>query len=394
MQCAGRRRQADRVNWPVALRRIAGRLKQLTGKPTSCDGGAMHRIKLLTILLVSTLGVFAGCAETTGTATVAGWTSTPAYAVLRSISASTATKFEIYFANPTMLNHVDSYSTRPRSTMASGTERPPAESAFDRYTLLGFECYRSRFVRAVGPDAGPGGVPAALVSVAFGTSPPTPANQLSVCVGPRQPVPGMAARTTPTTTSALAGVTGYVDLIGWTGFRADDQRRFVVGKDVPAAEAESVVNGKAVPSSLVDDPQVQAVLKPGEGSASLFIGTELLQYAPKVPGSSKVKDAIGEAEKTTGKTLPAAQFSGFAWTPGSGVTGTAAFITVYGSDADAQTAVTVLNTILQNQQFSGFAGGSTVASGSSVVTSVPDVRATAFDFRNLRLFQYPGYHSN
>lgn len=355
---------------------------------------AMHRIRSLTILLVSTLGVLAGCAETAGTAAVAGWTSTPAYAVLRSISAGTATKWEIYLANPTMLNHVDAYSTRPLSTMASGSERPPAESAFSRYVLLGFECYSSRFMREVGPDAGPGGVPTALVSVAFGTTPSRPANQLSVCVGPRQPVPGMTRLTTPRTTSAVAGVTGHVGLIGWTGFRADDQRRFVIGKNVPAAEAESVVNGKTVPSSLVDDPQVQAVLKLGEGSASLFMGTELLQYAPKVPGSSKAKDAIGEAEKTTGKTLPSAQFSGFAWTPGSGVTGTAAFITVYGSDADAQTAATILKTILQNQHFSGFAGGTTVASSSSVVTSVPDVKSTAFDFRNLRLFQYPGYLSD
>lgn len=342
------------------------------------------------VAILGSLALLSGCASgVPGTAAIAGWTSSPAAAVLGPVLAGPNTKWEIYLVNPPALNALDTFGTRPLATTGNGSRPAPSDAAFVRYSMTTFPCYYPAGYprREEGAEALPNGAPRVLVSIAFAPEPGAE-DLLSVCVGPRRSVgPNPSTRSR----SAVASVTGYPNDAGWVGFRAGDEHRFAIGKAVPAASAEAVVAGSRVAGSLLDDPQVKAVLQHSVGSATLLMGTELLTLSGRARAASRVSDAVSAAQSSTGRVLPDAEFSAYAWVPGRTLAGTARFITTYASNAEAQQAAPVIKAAVAALTTTHFAGSTTEATEKVVVTTVPNTRPDAFDLRNLRLLEYPGY---
>ena len=343
----------------------------------------------LILLGVST----SACANTGGTAASATWESSAAFRVLGSIAATADSRFSISLVDVTVLNLLDRSAEQPLSTTAEApSERPAAESAWSRYALSAASCTGvvESGLFSSGPPVRTGPLDE-TVNVGFGDF-DAPA-LLSVCQGPIDPAQLPGVLEDGWTPQTVAGVDGMATEQFWVGYQPSGPRTTMVGDDVPAAAADAVLTGSDVPDSLAADPGVRAVVAAAPRAATIEMGTFLLGLGSVATKDDEVRAAIQAAQDRVGGTLPAPTFAGFGWTPGTGLDGTATFVTTYGSEAEAGTAGSVLTDTWPRLDVTDgpLAAATTAVTGTAVITQVTDVPPDEFDLRTLRLADYPGW---
>ena len=341
--------------------------------------------------------VLAGCStKQAGAPVAAGWSSGSAHDVLAAIPADSTTKTEIYLASPVALAQSMAAADTTRITSSTSTSSTRSASAnLYRWTSAAqivAPCLANAQFPDDGPDAVPAEVPSTTVSVVFSAK-YVRGQYLSVCVGARTRPQDASTPTSPpaTSPSAIVGVTGGPqtgDPSSWVGYRETDKHRFYFGDRVPQSAREAVIGKKTASPSLADDPDVQAILSAVGPSPSVFMGTELLD----IHSDAKVGDAVQKAAQAAGKTWPTAVFAGYAWTPTALGKGTAQFVTVYPSAAEASDAAAILEKVWPASS-SRFSTAHTVATDRAVISRVDSVGPLTYSLQQFTLPAYPGFWS-
>lgn len=311
------------------------------------------------------------------------WTSSPVYASLKAMPATQDSLFEIGLVDARKLNAIDQYADKPKSTTtpASGL-RPQSEYAWINYSIAGSACtlFESLYQARPGYRTGP---PGDLLTIY--TDKTKSDATVAVCQGTvNLGVLGNNAKP-----RSIAGVAG-VDVSGlWAGQTRD--LTFQVGAKVDESVTTGLLAGAPVATSLADDPGVTAVLAANPQAAMVEMGTIFVGLAGFGSSSKTLRQLVTDAAAAQGTAMPDPIFGGYGWTPGTGLTGTATFVTRYSSDQQATTAGAVLSAALPKAAGTPFAGASTTVTGSVVITRLSNAKVDLFNLRTMRLADYPGY---
>lgn len=338
----------------------------------------------------------AGCSDTVagsaerpdvaGPPAIVGAVSSP---MLDRLPANGSTLADIALIDPAALTKVAShrgYSADP----GSGTDRPEAQTAWLDQVAVSNPCGRVLDASYNSLRAGDAGASSSLV---LGTEQKN--GTLAACAG-AAPDPaklrsskirgdGVAART-------VAGIAGYVADDVWIGVDAKQSLTYLIdGEGLPEDLAQQAISGQPVESSLADDARVRAVLDAAPGAAMLEMGTDLVTSSPSAAPKA-VGTAFQQAVAQGGfQQAPVPEFGGYAWVPGRRLTGTAVFVTVYGSPQDAATTVKILADTWSRLDPSKFSGAHTEQRDVVVITTLADVAPTEFKVQNGALPEYPGF---
>jgi hypothetical protein len=326
----------------------------------------------------------AGCSAQPGTAVPRDWTGSPVYASLKALPATTDSLFEIGLVDARKLNALDQYAEKPKSTTAPASGlRPPSDYAWTNYSIAGSACALLETSYQALPPGYRAGPPGDLLTVYNGK--PTPDTTVGVCHGEvNLDVLGKAAKP-----RSIGGVAG-VDFNGlWIGQTRD--LTFQLGPKVDPSVTPGLLAGASVTTSLADDPGVTAVLAANPQAAMIEMGTIFVGLAGLGSSSKALRQLVTDAAAAQGTTLPNPVFGGYGWTPGTGLTGTATFVTRYSVDQQATTAGALLSATWPKATGTPFAGATTTVTGSVVITRLADAKVDLFNLRTMRLADYPGY---
>lgn len=217
--------------------------------------------------------------------------------------------------------------------------------------------------------------------------------ELALCQGRADPAAvqqsfadsGGAART-------VAGIAGTGDDNSWIGIDDPGNLTYLTVGSPPEGLVTAAISGPPLPQgSVAQNPRVRAVLDAMPGAAMLVMGTKLVA-TPRSAAPASVVSALDEAVAAGSFAAPPVpEFGGYGWIPGRRISGTAVFVTWYGSPEEAQTVTTILRDVWQRLGTSVFSGASTDQQGSVVITRLQDVLPDEFDADNTQLGEYPAF---
>lgn len=327
---------------------------------------------------MTVLVVTAGCASIPGTPVARDWTGSPVFAALRSVPSTAESRYEIGFVDTRALNTAAAAGGRMLPTTAPRTGlRPQSEYGWTNLSIGGSVCGFAE-AQAATPAGFRTGPPGDLLTIYTDGNDLT--GSIGVCQGEVDPTE--LPNGEPATVAGVSGVSiGQV----WMGQQRD--LLFQLGTKVPADLQQALLAGTATESSLAEDPAVLAVLAANPRAAAVEMGTVFLGLG-RMAGN---RGDLYELLQASGASLPTPTFAGYGWTPTSGIIGTGTFVTVYASEAEATTAAATLTGLWPRADTSVFSTAVTTSEGTTVVTRVPGVDARDFNFRTLRLAEYPGY---
>lgn len=338
------------------------------------------RRAIVAVALIGCAALSACSSGQKGSAVAQDWTASPVYGALRSIPATADAKLEIGLVSAGRLNALDADSPEPKATTApqSGL-RPPSEYAWTNYAIAGSVCtlIESSYGDAAGYRTGP---PGDMLSIYHGSLDTD--QMLGVCQGDTDPA---KLKGKP---QKIGAVDGFDVKSVWLG-RANNLT-YQFGAQIPDDLRSAVLSSTAADGSLADDADVRAVLDANPQAAAVEMGRIFVGIA-SLRSTSPVKKALAAVVATQGKTLPDPVFGGYGWNSTDGLTGTGTFVTRYGSAADAATAATLLSAVWPKVSDGPFATATTTADGQTVATTVPTVKVTDFNLRNLGVADYPGF---
>ncbi len=212
--------------------------------------------------------VLASCSGQGGTAVAQDWTGSPVYSALRSVPASSDTKFEIGFVNPAGLNNLNRSAPSPRPSTAIQSGRlPESEYSWTNYAIATPVCEQletQTFAR--GFRTGPAGDMLTIYTAGY-----SPAAAIGVCAGE---VDLSVFRGKPSTLDTIAGYElGQV----WAG--RSGGLMYQIGSKIPTAVRSAVLTRAASTASLAEDADVAAVLAANPHAAAVEMGTVFLGLA-------------------------------------------------------------------------------------------------------------------
>lgn len=235
------------------------------------------------------------------------------------------------------------------------------------------------------------GVPGISITLLLGGQ--QDGGELGVCQGRADPAAvtksfadsGGAAR-------SVAGIAGTGDDDGWIGIDVPGDLTYVTLGTPPDDLVQAAIAGPPlVEGSIAQNPRVRAVLDAMPGAAMLVMGTKLVA-TPRGSAPASVATALDEAVATGAFVAPpVAEFGGYGWIPGRRISGTAVFVTWYGSPEEAATVTTILRDVWQRLGTSVFTGASTEQQGSVVITRLPDVLPDEFAADSTQMAEYPAF---
>lgn len=307
-------------------------------------------------------------------------------AVLQRIPSGPSTLRSISVTDSAVLNTIALRREFPSEPAAD--RRPAAEIAFREVAKLPDDCGR------VLDDPTPSlrsGVPGISITLLLGSQ--QDSGELGLCQGRADPVAVQqsfadsegAART-------VAGVVGISDADGWIGIDDPGNLTYLTLQTPPEDLVTAAISGPPLAQgSVAQNPRVRAVLDAMPGAAMVVMGTKLVA-TPRSAAPTSVVTALDEAV-TAGSFVepPVPEFGGYGWIPGRRISGTAVFVTWYGSPEEARTMTTVLQDVWQRLGTSVFSAASTQQQGSVVITRVQDVAPEEFGANNTQLGEYPAF---
>ncbi len=311
--------------------------------------------------------------------------------ILDRLPSSAATRTDIALIDAAAMNRVAErigYGASADSTDSAG--RPTTQTAW--LDLIGVQ--NTCGMTLDGPTdplrSGPAGD---SLSIELGTQ--GSSGQLAACAGAAIDSKNLSDSTHrggEVTQKTIAGVIGYVANGNWIGPSSDRSFTFIAEDGCPADLLHAAVAGKPLTSgSLSQDPGVHAVLESAPQAAMMEMGTSLLT-SPRAAAPAPVRTAFETAVAQGGfQDPPVPEFGGYSWTPGARYTGTALFVTTYGSPEEAATVVTILKDVWTRLGASKFEGAVTEQHGTTVTTRITDVGPKEFDVQNGVLADYPAF---
>jgi len=317
---------------------------------------------------------------------ITGSVSSP---VLDRLPANASTLSDIALIDPAALTEVALRRDYPAAG-SNSDERPAAETKWLDQVGVSNPCgtvLDASYSGLRSGDAGPSS------SIVLGTA--QKSGTLAVCGGA---VPEQAAlastevRGDGVAAATVAGIDGYRASRTWIGVDRQQSLTYITdGTDIPEDLVQQAIAGPAADPPLSKDARVRTVLAAVPKAAMVEMGTELVTgSSPSAPAA--VRTAFEQAVAQGGyQQAPIPQFGGYGWTPGSRITGTATFVTIYGSPQEAATAVKILTDTWSRLGTSKFTGAVTRRSDAAVVTTLADVGSTEFKVQSGQLAEYPGF---
>jgi hypothetical protein len=192
--------------------------------------------------------------------------------------------------------------------------------------------------------------------------------------------------------ATVAGIAGYRADRTWIGVDQKQSLTYIAdGTEIPEDLLQQAIAGPAADPPMSKDSRVRTVLDAAPKAAMVEMGTEMVTASPS-SAPTAVRTAFEQAVAQGGyQQAPVPEFGGYAWTPGSRITGTAAFVTIYGSQQEAATAVKILTDTWSRLGTSKFTGAITQQSDVAVITTLADVGSTEFKVQSGQLAEYPGF---
>ncbi len=311
--------------------------------------------------------------------------------ILDRLPANASTRTDIALIDAAAMNRVAlrvGYGSTANSTDAAG--RPSSQTAW--LDLVGVQntCGTELDDSSNPLRSGPAGDSLSIELGIEGSS-----GRLAVCAGASVDSENLSdskQRGGQVTQKAVAGVTGYAANGDWIGTSADRSFTFVAQAGCPADLLQAAIAGEpATSGSLTQDAGVRAVLDAAPHAAMIEMGTTLLT-SPRAAAPEPVRAAFEAAVAQGGfQDPPVPEFGGYSWTPGARYTGTALFVTAYGSPEEAATVVTILKDVWTRLGPSKFEGSVTEQHGSTVTTMITDVGPKEFAVQNGVLADYPAF---
>lgn len=307
-------------------------------------------------------------------------------AVLQRIPSGSGSLQSISATDAAALNTI---ALRREFPTEAGTERRPAtEIAFRDIATMPNDCSR---VLDDPNTSLRNGVPGISITLLLGTQ--QDGGELALCQGKADPPAvqqafadsGGAART-------VAGIVGTGDDDGWIGIDDPGNLTYLTVGTPPEDLVTAAISGPPLAEGSVgQNPRVRAVLEAMPGAAMLVMGTTLVA-TPRGAAPASVVTALDEAV-TAGSFVapPVPEFGGYGWIPGRRISGTAVFVTWYGSPEEAQTVTTILRDVWERLGTSVFSGASTEQQGSVVITRLQDVLPDEFGADNTQMGEYPAF---
>lgn len=281
----------------------------------------------------------------------------------------------------------------------SGSDRPKSETAWLDQVGVANPCGTALDAPSRGLRTGKPGSSSSLVLVAeksdADTSSTEKSGTLALCGGAlADPAKLLStdARGDTVAPQTMGGVAGSTVSGVWIGVDAAQSVTYVAdGKDIPPDLVQAAISGPAVEPSLAKDARIRAVLDAAPHAAMAEMGTGLVAGS-RSSAPAAVRTAFEQAVAQGGyQQPPIPEFGGYAWTPGSRITGTATFVTRYGSAQEAATAGAIITDVWSRLGVSKFSGAVTTQHDVTVVTTLADVGPTEFKVQNGLLPEYPGF---
>lgn len=308
--------------------------------------------------------------------------------VLQRLPATAATKTSIILIDGAALNTIAQRSGYADQQQDSGG-RAKSETAWLDIVAVDNPCGTKL-------DATSGslrsGAPGDSLSIELGAD--EKSGYLAVCHGMVDPakLADSKLRGGTVTDRSVGSIKGYAVNGDWIGSSADGSTAYLTETDTPADLAQQAITGPALPEgSLAQDPGVRAVLDAAPHAAMIQMGTKLVASA-SYSAPQQVQAAFQQAVAQGGfQEAPVPEFGGYSWTPDGRLTGTAAFVTRYGSAEEAATAASIFSDVWKRLGVSKFDGAITEQNGPTVITRLAGVGPKTFAIQSGAMGEYPGF---
>lgn len=311
--------------------------------------------------------------------------------ILDRLPSNAATRTDIALIDAAAMNRValrTGYGASADSTDSAG--RPTTQTGWLDLIAVQNTCGKTLDGPSNPLRSGPAGD---SLSIELGTQ--GSSGQLAACAGAAVDSKNLSDSTHrggEVTQRTIAGVIGYAANGNWIGSSGDRSFTFVAEDGCPADLVQAAIAGKPMTSgSLSQDPGVRAVLDTAPQAAMIEMGTTLLT-SPRAAAPAPMRTAFETAVAQGGfQDPPVPEFGGYSWTPGTRYTGTALFVTTYGSPQEAATVVTILKDVWTRLGPSKFEGAQTEQHGTTVTTRITDIGPKEFEVQNGVMADYPAF---